>query len=501
MDDLESQALEMMSGNEKESEQAAIKRLAVLSPIDYDRARKQEAEKLGISVSALDKAVNAAKRNEIDDSGFPNVEPWEYPVNPDELLSDISATVHRFIVCNKETADAVALWASMTWFMDVVQIAPLAIITAPEKRCGKTQLLTILGKLSYRPLSASSISPASLYRCIEAWNPTLLLDETDAFMKENEELRGVINSGHSRDNAYVIRTVGDDFTPKRFSTWGAKALSGIGNLSDTLMDRAIILELRRKLSHESVDRLRHVGPDLFLTLTRKLARFADDYREQVRQARPVLPDALNDRAQDNWEPLLAIAGCAGSEWLHRANQVALKLSASDKSTSISNELLADIQEIFETKRTNKISTADLINALTEDTEKRWATYNRGKPLSPKQLANKLKDYGIHSKNIRIGYETPKGYELEHFKDAFDRYLSPHSPISIRHTPQPNNRNDLSVAEDVADNLDKRHSSTNVADRINVAVTQKRNATLKPAPVLDCGGVADKTPPEKNVIRI
>lgn len=254
-----------------------------------------------------------------------------------------------------------------------VQIAPLAVITAPEKRCGKTQLLTILGKLSYRPLSANSISPASLYRCIEAWQPTLLLDETDAFLKENEELRGVINSGHSRDNAYVIRTVGDDFTPKRFSTWGAKTLSGIGHLSDTLMDRAIILELRRKLSHESVDRLRHAEPDLFLTLTRKLARFADDYREQVRHARPVLPDVLNDRQQDNWEPLLAIAGCAGSEWLNRANQVALKLSASDKSASISNELLADIQEVFESKRASKISTADLINALTEDTEKSWAT--------------------------------------------------------------------------------------------------------------------------------
>lgn len=132
------------TSNDKESEQAAIKRLASLSPIDYDRARKQEAANLGISVGALDKAVNAAKRNEIDDSGFPCVEPWEYPVNPDELLNDISTTVHRFIVCNKETADAVALWASMTWFIDVVQIAPLAVITAPEKRCGKTQLLTIL---------------------------------------------------------------------------------------------------------------------------------------------------------------------------------------------------------------------------------------------------------------------------------------------------------------------------------------------------------------------
>ncbi len=463
MSDLESQALGMMNtiSAEKESEQTAIKRLASLSPIDYDRARKKDAENLGISVSTLDKSVHAARRNEIDDSGFPNVEPWEYPINPDELLNDISTTVRRFIVCNKETADAVALWASMTWFMDAVQIAPLAIITAPEKRCGKTQLLTILGKLSYRPLSASSISSASLYRCIEAWQPTLLLDETDAFMRENEELRGVINSGHSRDNAYVIRTVGDDHTPKRFSTWGAKALSGIGNLSDTLMDRAIILELRRKLSHENVDRLRYAQPDLFITLSRKLARFADDCREQVRQARPILPDALNDRQQDNWEPLLAIAECAGSEWVNRANQVALKLSASDKTTSISNELLADIQETFEIKHINKISTADLINALTEDTEKSWATYNRGRPLSPKQLAKKLKDYGIQSKLIRNGYDVYRGFDLAQFDESFSRYLTPDLSVT---TLQPSNHAPLRVADEKCVTVT---SVTNAEERNNV----------------------------------
>lgn len=130
---------------------------------------------------------------------------------------------------------------------------------------------------------------------------------------------------------------------------------------------------------------------------------------------------------------MAIAGCAGSEWLDRANQVALRLSAGDKSASISNELLADIQEVFESKRTSKISTADLINTLIEDTEKSWATYNRGKPLSPKQLANKLRDYDIYSKSIWLGYgKTPKGYELKQFEDAFDRYLSC-PPRICRHT--------------------------------------------------------------------
>ncbi|SDX38197.1 DUF3631 domain-containing protein [Nitrosomonas oligotropha] len=472
MSDLEQQATELLeSVTKKETDKEALKRLAAMSILDYNRTRDEEAKNLGVIVSALDRAVNECRKKTRETTeGLPDVEPWPHPANPDELLTSISSTVSRFIVCDKETADTAALWVCMTWLMDVVHIAPLAVITAPEKRCGKTQLLTILGNLSYRPLSASNISTAALYRCIEAWNPTLLLDETDAFMKENEELRCVINSGHSRDNAYVIRTVGDEHTPKRFSTWGAKALSGIGHLSDTLMDRSIVLELRRKLGHENVDRLRYAEPGLFLTLSRKLARFADDCREQVRRARPMLPDALNDRAQDNWEPLFAIAECASNGWIEKATKAALKLSGNDKTDSIGNELLADIQEVFETKNVTKISTANLIAALLGDEEKSWATYNRGKPLSPKQLGNKLKGYDIRSKTIRFGFETAKGYELDQFTDAFDRYLSYTLPLLSVTLSQTNSGNGLSDSDNESVTVtdpSKRNNATHSAKIVRI----------------------------------
>ena len=130
------------------------------------------------------------------------------------------------------------------------------MITAPEKQCGKSQLLTLIGKLSNRPLVASNITTQSLFRVVEAFSPTLLIDEADSFMRENEDLRGIINSGHTRQSAFAIRCVGDNHEPTRFSTWGAKAISGIGSLPDTIMDRAIIFNLRRKLPGEEVERLR-----------------------------------------------------------------------------------------------------------------------------------------------------------------------------------------------------------------------------------------------------
>jgi len=253
--------------------ETVIERLAKLSPLQYDQLRRQEAKALGVRPATLDAAVKDARKGTVaDDLPFVEVEPWPDEVDPAQLLTDIAATVRRFIVCEKETSHTVALWAAMTWFIDVVQVAPLAIITAPEKRCGKSQLLFLLGRLSARAITTSSISPAALYRTIDAWCPTLLIDEADAFMKDNEELRGLLNSGHTRESAYVIRTVGDSFTPTKFNTWGAKALAGIGHVADTLMDRSVILELRRKLPHEEVDRIRHAEPNLFADLRSKLAR-------------------------------------------------------------------------------------------------------------------------------------------------------------------------------------------------------------------------------------
>ena len=87
--------------------------------------------------------------------------------------------------------------------------------------------------------------------------------------------------------------------------------------------------------------------------------------------------------------------------------------------------MADIQEIFETKKVNRITSTGLIEALCADEEKPWASYNRGFPIKPRQIVSRLKGYGILSKTIRLGYDTAKGYMLDQFKEAFSRYLSDH----------------------------------------------------------------------------
>lgn len=228
-----------------------------------------------------------------------------------------------------------------------------------------------------------------------------------------------------------------------------------------------------------MDKLRHAEADLFDALKSKLARWSEDNADAVRVARPVLPDSLHDRAADNWEPLFQIAEVAGGAWPDLARRAALRLSGDEEqSQSTGAELLADIQEAFETQRIQRISMADLLHTLLSDEEKPWATWRGGRPMTARNLGKKLGEYGIKSKTVKIGYEAPKGFTLDQFKDAFARYLShpPESPLSSVTQSPPNTGAGLTVTE--AQSRDPRE---------NPSVTVK--------PLSDKGGdrVTDETP--------
>lgn len=470
----------------KQSADEIIQKLSALPPIEYDHEREIQAKTLGIRAATLDKEVKAARcsDNKAKRLPFANVEPYPEPINPAHLLNEISDIILRFIVIDEHQAQAAALWVALTYFIDVVEIAPLAIINAPEKACGKTQCLTVMGRMVYRPLPASNASASPLFRAVELWNPTILIDEADTFFRDNLELHGMVNAGYEK-GGYVLRSeaVGDSFEPRMFSVYSAKALAGIKlekHLPDATMSRGIVFNLRRKLPGETVSRLRHAEPDLFTGIASKLARFALDYSEQVRQARPLLPEALSDREQDNWDGLLAIASCAGDEWLAKATAAALKLSESsnDKSVSAGNELLSDIQNVFETKRIDKISTTDLITALCEDEEAPWSTYNRGKPIVPRKLVKLLKAYEIEPKQIRLNsYDRMRGFELSQFTDAFMRYLTP--------------------SHFMCDSVTKQHESSTgaalaVTDSVTLSHIGNLSVTAQATNGATCHTVTDKT---------
>jgi putative DNA primase/helicase len=284
-------------------------------------------------------------------------------------------------------------------------------------------------------------------------------------LNENGDLRGVLNSSHNRDGAFVVRTVGDDHEPRKFSTWCAKAITCIGKLPPTLADRAIEVRLVRKLPGESAERFSQQKPaikGLCGTLARRAARWAADHVMTLQAADPAIPAGLHNRAADNWLPLLAVADAIGGHWPETARRIAMaasKADASDDSPAV--QLLSDIREVFRERNNQRIASSELAAALAGMEHRPWAEW-KGKPITAAAVARLLKPFGIEPHGVRIGDQTPKGYHAAQFQDAFARYLPPES-ATVQQTRDFNGLCDIRSAT----SLDRvAHSNDEYANEIN-----------------------------------
>jgi putative DNA primase/helicase len=361
---------------------------------------------------------------------FVDPEPWTQPVAGHALLAELTGIIDKHIVTEDHCTTAVALWTVLTFLVDVVDIMPLLAITSPEKRCGKSRLLTLLLKLVRRPLPGVSVSAATVYRSIEKWHPTLLIDEADGVLKDsrghdNLELRSVINSGHTRELAYVSRCEGDAHEVKKFSTWSPKAIALIGRMPDSMFDRSIPIPMKRKSKADTVARIRETQPSVFEELRSKIVRFVEDNAAAMASVVPSLPPGLNDRAEDCWLPMFAIADVAGGIWPDLARRAALTLSAeTDDSDTFTTKLLRALKKDFEDNGqahpSGFQSTADICEHLNQDDEAPWANFK--KQLTVELLAAKLRPYKLKSERPVIGGQRERGFYRKKLQPVFDRYL-------------------------------------------------------------------------------
>src|SRR3990167_1953676 len=225
----------------------------------FEQKRAMLAERLGVRVGALDELRRqpggTAKGTHGRAVAFAETKPWPDSVDGARLLDDLATVFSRHVILPAGAADALALYVAYAHVFDLFDVAPLLAVTSPTLRCGKTTLLDVVRELVPRPLSTSNISAAALFRTVEKHKPTLLVDEADSFLKDNEPPRNLLNSGHTRGGAFAIRCDGEDLEPAQFTTWCPKVLAAIGKLAPTLADRSVEVRLQRKKPTETTGRV------------------------------------------------------------------------------------------------------------------------------------------------------------------------------------------------------------------------------------------------------
>ena len=131
-----------------------------------------------------------------------------------------------------------------------------------------------------------------------------------------------------------------------------------------------------------------------------------DNEDTLRDAKPSMPDELQNRRADNWQLQLAIADlCSGVEdFGDKARSAAIRIEGKADNRTIGVQLLSDTKVLFDANpKADCMHSADIVRRLLDDPEKSWSEAFKGKPLTQNRLARVLGSYGIISTNV-----TPPG---------------------------------------------------------------------------------------------
>jgi len=398
--------------------------------------------------SAMTMADSNGEPTSVSESPPENAEPRA--LNPEPiLLNDLRDLIKRYVVLPGMAAETLALWVVHTYAFSLRQVTTYIGVVSPEKRCGKTTLLELLGLLAHEAVAAANISPSALFRTIEEVRPTLIIDEADTFLQTRDEMAGILNAGYRKSNSYVVRVSEGKARKKdkgaepavglaaaaglaKFSCWCPKVMAAIGRLPDTLADRCIVITMQRKMPGEKCERLRELDATEH---RQRCADFVQRHGDAIARARPDIPSALNDRAADIWEPLFAIADLAGGEWAGLARQAAEKVSGTyDDDITLIGYLLKDLRDVMVLKNVNRMFSRDLVAFFNPRHDLPWEDLRRGREINEYWFGHKMSELGIRSKSIRIGEVTGKGYLLEEIDAAFRRYV-PDPELHSAKTPE------------------------------------------------------------------
>lgn len=350
------------------------------------------------------------------------------PTSGAELLDDVETFLVRFVAFpTRAAAVATTMWAAHAHLVSEAENSPRLALLSPEPGSGKTRTLEVLELLTPNPMHALSASPAAIFRTLNSEQATLLMDEVDALFGRRggddgaEDLRALLNAGHRR-GATIPRCVGPQHDVVKFPVYAAVALAGLGDLPDTLMSRSVIIRMRRRAPGEHVEPFRRrlhapAGADLHA----RLAEWCAGVRDTVAGAWPQMPTGVEDRPADVWEPLLAVADAAGDHWPDKARAACVELVkvAESREASLGVRLLADLRQVF--GDAEALSTETVLGELHKLDEAPWSDLH-GKPLDPRGLARRLRQYEVSSTKVKVEGRALQGYRREDLWDTWGRYL-------------------------------------------------------------------------------
>ena len=337
------------------------------------------------------------------------------PVRPGhELLSEGRGFLSRFIAFPSAAAgDASALWGMHTHVTEACNASPRLAALSDLPGSGKTLLMELAGLLSRNASLEADLTGPALVALMSSGPRTVLMDECDQYWNRNggesyRQLRTIVNSGY-RQGATVTRRSAGGY--RKDPVFGAIAMAGLGTLPGSVLSRCVVIRMAQRKPEQVLEHyMPRLHEPLGLAIGEAMGSWARSVALDIASSWPDMPEKIQDRARECWEPLIAIADLAGGDWPERARAAAIELVLGNEAHPVlspAQRVLSDLRTVWVGDGTS-LPTSVVVQRLFALPDTPWAriwTDNN----APRELAAMLAPYGVRPVKVRDGERVCQGY--------------------------------------------------------------------------------------------
>jgi len=256
-----------------------------------------------------------------------------------------------------------ALYTIQSYLMPLFDTTAYIIFTG-TKKSGKSRNLDVAEQLVFNPVRAVDVTPSSLFRIIEDWQATLLIDESDLDMPDRAvTLRSILLAGYKRGNVVLRteRTSRDKFIVERYDVFGPKIIVaplgvGHGEREQMIFDRSIPIMMQRTTDAEITRKRIDPKDSMWEEIRNHLYFFAMKRWREVEKNYAEMPSKLDliSREYEKWSPLFSVAECFGlfSELEKYCREKVGEIFLEEESESAEVKLLRYIIYLFNRMESN-----------------------------------------------------------------------------------------------------------------------------------------------------
>jgi len=203
------------------------------------------------------------------------------PIHPKEyggttsLLKEIDEHIYKYLDISDRFRKLSSWYVVMTWIIDNLKTINY-LRAIGDYGTGKSRFFDVVGSLCYKPIPiAGAIFPAQLYRLMDTWKGTLLMDECVIDKSdESNYIIQVLNSGIQRGR-FVWRCDKDNIKDvEPFDPFGPKVIASRKRFQDNALESRCITEELKQTKRKDIPV--ELPPEFFLeqqNLTDKLLMF------------------------------------------------------------------------------------------------------------------------------------------------------------------------------------------------------------------------------------